>query len=115
MNYFSSSHNEKLIDSWFKTYLPLIKENENFKSYKRLRQEIKKGVPVPLRGQVWQRLVSNKLRINNFMFTTFKSFSELSSNPLIEEDIPRTFPHLNELFEEIQSLSTSLREVLRAY
>jgi len=22
-------------------------------------------------------------------------------NPLIEEDIPRTFPHLNDLFEEI--------------
>ena len=36
-------------------------------------------------------------------------------NPLIEEDIPRTFPHLNDLFEEIQSLSTSLREILLAY
>jgi hypothetical protein len=23
------------------------------------------------------------------------------ANPLIEEDIPRTFPHLNDLFEEI--------------
>jgi hypothetical protein len=36
-------------------------------------------------------------------------------NPLIEEDIPRTFPHLNDLFEEIQSLSTSLREILLAF
>jgi hypothetical protein len=40
---------------------------------------------------------------------------EYAINPLIDEDIPRTFPHLNELFEEIQSLATSLREVLLAY
>ena len=53
LNYFSKSHNEKQIDLWFKTYLPLIKEDENFRSYKKLRKEVKKGIPVPLRGQVW--------------------------------------------------------------
>jgi len=26
---------------------------------------------------------------------------KIKLNPLIEEDIPRTFPHLNDLFEEI--------------
>jgi len=48
------------------------------------------------------------------MFTVYKGMDE-SKNFLMEQDIPRTFPHLNELFEEIQSLSSSLREVLIAY
>lgn len=34
---------------------------------------------------------------------------------MVEEDIPRTFPHLNDLFEEIQALSSSLREIMQAY
>jgi hypothetical protein len=59
--------------------------------------------------------VQNTLRINSTLFTFFKVHLPESSNPLIEEDIPRTFPHLNELFEEIQSLASSLREILVAY
>jgi hypothetical protein len=31
------------------------------------------------------------------------------------KDIPRTFPHLNQLFEEIHSLSKSLVDVLGAF
>ena len=53
LTYFSTPYNEKLIDVWFKTYLPLINEESNFVTYKRLRSEIKKGIPVPLRGQIW--------------------------------------------------------------
>lgn len=55
-------------------------------------------------------LVGNKLRISSFLFQVFKENalkpskdgSQINSiDPLIEEDIPRTFPHLNDLFEEI--------------
>lgn len=101
--------------------MPLIKENagKDIVSYKRLRREIRQGIPVPLRRQVWQLLIENKLRVSSFMFQYFKD-SDLNQLPpeichLIEEDIPRTFPHLNDLFEEIRSLATSLREVLIAY
>ena len=61
------------------------------------------GIPVPLRGQVWSALVGNKLRISPLLFQVFKDNKNvpLKVNPLIEEDIPRTFPHLNDLFEEI--------------
>ena len=38
-----------------------------------------------------------------------------NSNSLLLKDIPRTFPHLNKLFEEIHSLSTSLIDVLGAF
>lgn len=34
---------------------------------------------------------------------------------LLLEDIPRTFPHLNNLFEEIHSLSKSLIDILGAF
>jgi hypothetical protein len=68
----------------------------------KIKAEIRKGIPVPLRGHAWQALVGNKLRISNHLFEVFKSMSNGSIlNPLVEADIPRTFPHLNDLFEEI--------------
>jgi hypothetical protein len=58
-------------------------------------------------------MVGNKLRISPYMFNVFKDMSKgIILNPLVEADIPRTFPHLNDLFEEIQPLSMSLREIL---
>jgi hypothetical protein len=52
--YFSKVYEEKAIDIWFKVYLPLLKEGEHeYKKIKKLKKEIKKGIPVPLRGQVW--------------------------------------------------------------
>ncbi len=61
-------------------------------------------------------MIGNKLRISPSMFNVFKDMSQgVNYNPLVEEDIPRTFPHLNDLFEEIQPLSMSLREILQAY
>ncbi len=82
----------------------------------KLKSEVRKGIPVPLRGHAWQAMVGNKLRISNHLFEVFKCMSHgIALNPLVEADIPRTFPHLNDLFEEIQSLSTSLREILSAY
>lgn len=34
---------------------------------------------------------------------------------LIDADIPRTFPELNPLFEQVHSLKDSLREILIAF
>ena len=71
---------------------------------------------MPVRGHAWMAMVGNKLRISPYLFNSFKDMSKGSTiNPLVEEDIPRTFPHLNDLFEEIQPLSMSLREILQAY
>jgi hypothetical protein len=118
LNYFTTMHDEKLIDQWFKLYLPMIKESaeldpRSLTKVKKLKYEIVRGIPVPLRGHVWQSLIANKLRISSHLFQVFKDMSNGAQlNPLVEADIPRTFPHLNDLFEEIQSLSTSLREIL---
>lgn len=66
----------------------------------------------------------NKLRINSQLFEIFKTFpfsiqagvknSDQNSH-LIDCDIPRTFPDLNEFFAQIESISESLREVLTAF
>jgi hypothetical protein len=34
---------------------------------------------------------------------------------LLEKDLPRTFPHLNEFFEQVQTIAESLREILHAF
>lgn len=66
----------------------------------------------------------NKLRINSQLFEIFRSFPfsiqagvKLSDNHthIIEKDIPRTFPDLNEFFAQIESIGDSLREVLTAF
>jgi len=48
------------------------------------------------------------------MFEYYKSMNKKIDN-LIDKDIPRTFPDLNSLFEEVHSLSESLREILIAF
>jgi hypothetical protein len=59
-------------------------------------------------------LVGNQLRISPYLFNLYKDMDQTGEtlNPLVEADIPRTFPHLNDLFEEIQPLVISLREIL---
>tara|TARA_B110000285_G_scaffold219893_1_gene271000 strand:+ start:2161 stop:2781 length:621 start_codon:yes stop_codon:yes gene_type:complete len=47
-----------------------------------------------------------------------KSFSKIGSvkqDSLLVKDIPRTFPHLNQLFEQVHSLSKSLMNILGAF
>lgn len=47
--------------------------------------------------------------------TSRKGGRVVKSNSLMRKDIPRTFPHLNKLFEEVHSLSTSLIDILGAF
>ena len=53
-------------------------------------------------------------KIQSCMFEYYKSMNKKIDN-LIDKDIPRTFPDLNSLFEEVHSLSESLREILIAF
>ena len=69
---------------------------------KKLKQDTSIGIPVPVRGNAWMAMIGNKLRISPSMYNVFKDMSQgVNYTPLVEEDIPRTFPHLNDLFEEI--------------
>jgi len=115
IEYFKHQPDEKLLDTWFRVHLPALRES-GFRSNKRLKKEIVNGIPVPMRGQTWQLLVGNSLRISPLLFQVLSESPDVVAlNPLIDEDIPRTFPHLNELFVEIDSLVSSLRQILRAY
>ena len=86
------------------------------------------------RGQLWAALIGNEERINAYVFNTFRTDDytfqqkEMDSsigqgtnrkrtipNSLMMKDIPRTFPHLNKLFEEVHSLSSSLIDILSAF
>ena len=87
-----------------------------------MNHEIKhKGIPLTMRGQAWPLLVGNKTRVTPQQFEHFKSYcytgalAKGEGRHLIEADIPRTFPDLNNLFEQVASLSESLRELLVAF
>ena len=43
------------------------------------------------------------------------NYGSVKKDSLLIKDIPRTFPHLNELFEQVHSLSKSLIDVLGAF
>ena len=69
-------------------------------------------------------LVRNKLRINSQLFEVFKTFQFTiqagaknadAGSHLIDVDIPRTFPDLNEFFAQMDTISENLREVLTAF
>ena len=91
------------------------------------------------RGEFWSSLIQNSLKINPAVFEAFKDdytfgrnskpiqneqthrFTTRGSKRIIKEDslilkdIPRTFPHLNELFEEVHHLTESLVCILGAF
>jgi hypothetical protein len=52
--------------------------------------------------------------MNATIFEQFKQ-EKYKIDSLIDMDIPRTFPELNPLFEQVHSLSESLREILIAF
>jgi hypothetical protein len=142
--YFSQTMTEQTHQLWVSTYIPMIEQaceitwcNEQgmpgIATYEQTRsllssQFIKEiqtnGIPVPLRGQLWPILIKNKMRINSQLFEIFRNFpfsiqagikSTDSQANLIDFDIPRTFPDLNEFFNTIESIGENLREVLTAF
>ena len=89
-------------------YNEIDRKSRTFKAIK--YDIVNKGIPITMRGQAWPLLVKNKLRINSHLFEVYKNFknsvvgksqSEEQPNSLIDADIPRTFPDLNNLFEQI--------------
>mmetsp|Transcript_6734 Transcript_6734/g.10826 ORF Transcript_6734/g.10826 Transcript_6734/m.10826 type:complete len:92 (-) Transcript_6734:702-977(-) len=91
----------------------MIKDGD-FKSKKVKTEILQKGIPMCYRGQVWSALIGNSLKINSHIYQVFKEATG-SGSSLIAKDIPRTFPHLNQLFEEVHSLSTTLADILSAF
>lgn len=103
------------------------------------------------RGEIWQNMIGNELRINSQVYNAFnndpllgrasdveaggdkpaaaregtqtspekssasQALSPFKQSSLILKDIPRTFPHLNQLFEEVHSLGKSLEDILGAF
>ena len=62
-HYFQNKHTEKQVDQWLKVYLPAVRAGDL--DHKKLRSEITKGnMPMVFRGEVWQSLIGNPLKLN---------------------------------------------------
>ena len=104
---------------WVKVYLPLLREIAD--GYvrlpgsgsirKQMTHDIKhNGIPITMRGQAWPLLIGNKIRVTPQLYEHYRNYMYASetltaannnsgeSKHLIEADIPRTFPELNNLF-----------------
>ena len=55
------------------------------------------------RGELWKSLIGNDLRLNQQVFDSMKDRASQVDN-LIMADIPRAFPHLNRILQEVHSL-----------
>lgn len=53
--------------------------------------------------------------MNKVIFENFKTLQSTTVDSELEADIPKTFPELNPIFEQVHSLSENVREVLIAF
>lgn len=52
------------LKKWIDTQLPLIRNKADLAKSKPFKEALKKGVPLEVRGEVWEALIGNELRIN---------------------------------------------------
>ena len=72
------------------------------------------GIPMAHRGKAWTLLWPDPFYIGPVLFENFKQLQG-DVDQCIDQDIPRTFPELNPIFEKVHNLSDSLREILIAF
>jgi hypothetical protein len=106
IDYFSFRVSLEKENLWIHSILPCISSRSKSVTF-----EIENGIPAIIRGSAWPQLLGNFLQLSPFTFESLKRDS-LTVDQLIDKDIPRTFPDLNPLFDQIHSLSDSLREIL---
>jgi hypothetical protein len=61
---------QALIKRWCEQYVPMLESGQRkaLKSQKRFKDDLKRGVPPEIRGEIWQHMVGNKLRITPALY-----------------------------------------------
>ena len=65
---FSKTQDKQNLKKWLDTLLPQIKSGADLKSSKTFKEALKKGVPVEARGEVWELIIGNDLRVNRSLY-----------------------------------------------
>lgn len=52
------------LKKWVDVHLPLIRAKGDLAGSKQFKEALKKGVPLEVRGEVWEALLGNELRVN---------------------------------------------------
>lgn len=52
------------LKKWVDVHLPLIRSKGDLAGSKQFKEALKKGVPLEVRGEVWDALLGNELRVN---------------------------------------------------
>lgn len=57
-------HDKALVKKWVDVHLPLIRSKGDLAASKPFKEALKKGVPLEVRGEVWEALLGNELKVN---------------------------------------------------
>jgi len=102
-------------------WLSMIKKWEAYMKSKQKKEKIKercrKGIPPAVRGKVWQHLTGAiQLREKNpGLYQKLAAKDSPEWEPIIQKDIPRTFPYHSMFLEDGGPGQTSLFQVLKAF
>lgn len=115
-----------VLKKWLDVHLPLIRSKGDLVGSKSFKEALKKGVPLEVRGEVWEALIGNEQRVNMPLYTALLTRVRLAENNIqhdqafkqnvkvIEEDLGRTFTELG-YFKVGQPLYQPLKNILAAF
>lgn len=60
----TKTHDKAMLKKWVEVHLPLIRNKGDLAGSKPFKEALKNSVPLEVRGEVWEALLGNELRVN---------------------------------------------------
>ena len=89
---FNKTHDKQTLKKWYETLIPQMKEGVDLKASKTFKAALKQGVPIEARGEVWEMIIGNDLRITSNLYDALLKRARTSEEN-IENDIEQPFLH----------------------
>jgi len=123
-----SGTDKTTLKKWVDQYIPQLKNGAlvDLLATKNFKESLKKGVPVEVRGEVWERFIGNHLRITVSLYeallarvrlaeANIKNDIDFKKNiKVVEEDLHRTYTDLG-YFRYGKKLYQPLKNILAAF
>ena len=123
---FNKTHDKQALKKWYETLIPQMKEGVDLKASKTFKAALKRGVPIEARGEVWEMIIGNDLRITSSLYDALLKRARTSEENIendiefrknikvIEEDLHRTYTDLG-YFRYGKKLYQPLKNILASF
>lgn len=65
---FSKTADQVTLRKWVEGWLPQIRASADLTSSNKFKDALKKGVPIEVRGEVWEHFLGNDLKVNDSLY-----------------------------------------------